>query len=658
MKQRYDELIALIEKANYEYYTLDNPKLTDREYDNMMSELLDIEEKYPELRRPDSPTQKVGGEIISEFKKVHHKIPMFSIADVFNESEIVAFDERVRKEFPNPSYVCELKIDGLAVSLIYENGIFKSAATRGNGTIGEDITHNVKTIKSLPLRLNKPETIEVRGEIYMPKKSFNKLNEQREKNGEPLFQNPRNAAAGSIRQLDSSIAKSRNLDAFLYHVPATTKKTHYEALMELKELGFVVNPNIKLVHNISEILDYIEEWTARRDELPYEIDGIVIKVNDIHMQKELGNTAKYPKWVIAYKFPAEEVKSKLTDIVCTVGRTGQITPNAVFDPVKVMGSTIRRATLHNEKYIQDKDLRIGDMILVHKAGDVIPEVVGPVLSERKTELPIYHMPDTCPICGTKLVPTESQIDLMCPNDDCPARNIESLIHYSDRKAMNIEGLGERIIEDFYNMHIINNIIDIYNLKDKKEELIELEGFGDKSVNNLLETIENSKKVSLEKLLYAIGIKGIGEKNAKILAKKYNTLDKLMAASEAELQSIPDIGPILAQNIIIFFNTPENIELINNLKSIGMNTTYLGTTNKENENFIGKRFVVTGTLQKYTRDEIQALIEENGGLWSSSVTKNTAAVIVGDNPGSKYDKAKELNIPIWSETDFEEQLKSE
>lgn len=658
MKQRYDELIALIEKANYEYYTLDNPTLTDREYDNMMSELLDIEEKYPELRRPDSPTQKVGGEIISEFKKVQHKIPMFSIADVFNESEIVAFDERVRKEFPNPSYVCELKIDGLAVSLIYENGIFKSAATRGNGTIGEDITHNVKTIKSLPLRLNKPETIEVRGEIYMPKKSFNKLNEQREKNGEPLFQNPRNAAAGSIRQLDSSIAKSRNLDAFLYHVPATTKKTHYEALMELKELGFIVNPNIKLVHNISEILDYIEEWTERRDELPYEIDGIVIKVNDIHMQKELGNTAKYPKWVIAYKFPAEEVKSKLTDIVCTVGRTGQITPNAVFDPVKVMGSTIRRATLHNEKYIQDKDLRIGDMILVHKAGDVIPEVVGPVLSERKTELPIYHMPDTCPICGTKLVPTESQIDLMCPNDDCPARNIESLIHYSDRKAMNIEGLGERIIEDFYNMHIINNIIDIYNLKDKKEELIELEGFGDKSVNNLLETIENSKKVSLEKLLYAIGIKGIGEKNAKILAKKYNTLDKLMAASESELQSIPDIGPILAQNIIIFFNNPENIELINNLKSIGMNTTYLGTTTKENENFIGKRFVVTGTLEKYTRDEIQALIEENGGLWSSSVTKNTAAVIVGDNPGSKYDKAKELNIPIWSETYFEEQLKSE
>lgn len=658
MKQRYDELIALIEKANYEYYTIDNPTITDRDYDNMMSELLDIEDKYPELRRPDSPTQKVGGEIISEFKKVQHKIPMFSIADVFNESEIVAFDERVRKEFPNPNYVCELKIDGLAVSLIYENGIFKSAATRGNGTIGEDITHNVKTIKSIPLRLNKPETIEVRGEIYMPKKSFNKLNEQREKNGEPIFQNPRNAAAGSIRQLDSSIAKSRNLDAFLYHVPATTKKTHYEALMELKELGFVVNPHIRLVHNISEIIDYIEEWTAKREELPYEIDGIVIKVNDIHMQKELGNTAKYPKWVIAYKFPAEEVKSKLTDIVCTVGRTGQITPNAVFDPIKVMGSTIRRATLHNEKYIQDKDLRIGDTILVHKAGDVIPEVVGPVLSERKTELPIYQMPETCPICGTKLIPTESQIDLRCPNDNCPARNIESLIHYSDRKAMNIEGLGERIIEDFYNMHIINNIIDIYNLKDKKEELIELEGFGDKSVNNLLYNIENSKKASLEKLLYAIGIKGIGEKNAKILAKKYYTLEKLMSATEEELQSIPDIGHILAHNIIIFFNDSDNQKLIEDLKAIGMNTTYLGTVTKENENFLGKRFVVTGTLEKYTRDEIQSLIEENGGLWSSSVTKNTAAVIVGSNPGSKYEKAKELNVPIWSEKDFEKQLKSE
>ncbi len=657
MKERYDELIKLIEKANYEYYTLDNPSITDREYDNLMSELLDIENKHPEIKRPDSPSEKIGGEIISEFKKVNHKVPMFSIADVFNESEIVAFDERIRKEFPNPSYVCELKIDGMAVSLQYENGYFKSAATRGNGVVGEDITHNVKTIKSVPLRLTEPITIEVRGEIYMPKKSFIKINEERAKNNENLFQNPRNAAAGSIRQLDSSIAKQRNLDTFIYHVPTTDKRTHYEALMDLKKWGFVVNPNIKKVNTIEEILDYINYWTLHREELPYEIDGIVIKVNDIHMQRELGNTAKYPKWVIAYKFPAEEVKTRLTDIVCTVGRTGLITPNAIFDPVKIMGSTVRRATLHNEQYVLDKNLLIGDNILVHKAGDVIPEVVGPVVADRTGNEKPFIMPEKCPICGALLVATESQIDYKCPNELCPARNIESLIHFADRKAMNIEGLGERIIEDFYNMGIIKNIIDIYNLKDKKEDLIELEGFGDKSVNKLLDNIENSKQNSLEKILFAIGIKGIGEKNAKLLARKYSNIDALQKASLEELTAIPDIGLILAQNIKDFFNNEDNINLINNLKEMGVNFTYHGASIKENDELTGKRIVVTGTLKKYTRDEIQNIIEENGGLWSTSVTKNTYAVIVGENAGSKYDKAKELNIPIWSEEEFDEKINS-
>lgn len=657
MKERYDELIKLIEKANYEYYTLDNPSITDREYDNLMSELLDIENKHPEIKRPDSPSEKIGGEIISEFKKVNHKVPMFSIADVFNESEIVAFDERIRKEFPNPSYVCELKIDGMAVSLQYENGYFKSAATRGNGVVGEDITHNVKTIKSVPLRLTKPITIEVRGEIYMPKKSFIKINEERAKNNENLFQNPRNAAAGSIRQLDSSIAKQRNLDTFIYHVPTTDKRTHYEALMDLKKWGFVVNPNIKKVNTIEEILDYINYWTLHREELPYEIDGIVIKVNDIHMQRELGNTAKYPKWVIAYKFPAEEVKTRLTDIVCTVGRTGLITPNAIFDPVKIMGSTVRRATLHNEQYVLDKNLLIGDNILVHKAGDVIPEVVGPVVADRTGNEKPFIMPEKCPICGTLLVATESQIDYKCPNELCPARNIESLIHFADRKAMNIEGLGERIIEDFYNMGIIKNIIDIYNLKDKKEDLIELEGFGDKSVNKLLDNIENSKQNSLEKILFAIGIKGIGEKNAKLLARKYSNIDALQKASLEELTAIPDIGLILAQNIKAFFNNEDNINLINNLKEMGVNFTYHGASIKENDELTGKRIVVTGTLKKYTRDEIQNIIEENGGLWSTSVTKNTYAVIVGENAGSKYDKAKELNVPIWTEEEFDEKINS-
>ena len=657
MKERYDELIKLIEKANYDYYTLDNPTVTDREYDNWMSELLDIEERHPEIKRKDSPSEKIGGEVISEFKKVEHKIGMFSISDVFNESEIVAFDERIRKEFPNPSYVCELKIDGLAVSLQYEKGILKRAATRGNGLVGEDITHNVKTIGTIPLRLNKPVDIEVRGEIYMPLKAFNELNEKRLINGEPIFQNPRNAASGSIRQLDSSVAKSRKLDAFLYHVPETDKKTHYEALMELKELGFIVNPNIRLVKNIDEILDYINEWTARRGELPYDIDGIVIKVNDIHMQRELGFTAKYPRWVIAYKFPAEDVKTRLTDIVCTVGRTGQITPNAVFDPVKVMGSTIRRATLHNGDYINSKNLKIGDNIFVHKAGDVIPEVVGPCLEDRTGNEREFVMPDKCPICGASLVLTESGIDLKCPNDLCPARNIESLIHFCDRKAMNIEGLGERIIEDFYNMKFITSIIDIYNIKDRKEELIELEGFGDKSVNKLLDNIEKSKQNSLEKLLFAIGISGIGEKNAKILAKKFMNIDNLMNASLENLTNISDVGPILANSIYNFFRNEDNIKLINDLKNIGMNMNYLGAQIKENEELLNKRIVVTGTLKKYTRDEIQNLIELNGGLWSTSVTKKTYAVIVGENPGSKYDKAKELNIPIWTEEDFDKVINS-
>ena len=657
MKERYDELIKLIEKANYDYYTLDNPTVTDREYDNWMSELLDIEERHPEIKRKDSPSEKIGGEVISEFKKVEHKIGMFSISDVFNESEIVAFDERIRKEFPNPSYVCELKIDGLAVSLQYEKGILKRAATRGNGLVGEDITHNVKTIGTIPLRLNKPVDIEVRGEIYMPLKAFNELNEKRLKNGDAIFQNPRNAAAGSIRQLDSSVAKSRKLDAFLYHVPETDKKTHYEALMELKELGFIVNPHIRLVKNIDEILDYINEWTARRGELPYDIDGIVIKVNDIHMQRELGFTAKYPRWVIAYKFPAEDVKTRLTDIVCTVGRTGQITPNAVFDPVKVMGSTIRRATLHNGDYINSKNLKIGDNIFVHKAGDVIPEVVGPCLEDRTGNEREFVMPDKCPICGASLVLTESGIDLKCPNDLCPARNIESLIHFCDRKAMNIEGLGERIIEDFYNMKFITNIIDIYNIKERKEELIELEGFGDKSVNKLLDNIEKSKQNSLEKLLFAIGISGIGEKNAKILAKKFMNIDNLMNASLEDLTNISDVGPILANSIYNFFKDADNIKLINDLKNIGMNMNYLGAQIKENEELLNKRIVVTGTLKKYTRDEIQNLIELNGGLWSTSVTKKTYAVIVGENPGSKYDKAKELNIPIWTEEDFDKVINS-
>ena len=475
-----------------------------------------------------------------------------------------------------------------------------------------------------------------------------------------IFANPRNAAAGSLRQLDARITGERNLSFIVYtwgEVSDLRWNSQVEFLRFVENLGFPINPYNKICCNEQELIQSYQSLMENRADLPYDIDGIVIKVNDIHMQRELGFTAKYPRWVIAYKFPAEDVKTRLTDIVCTVGRTGQITPNAVFDPVKVMGSTIRRATLHNGDYINSKNLKIGDNIFVHKAGDVIPEVVGPCLEDRTGNEREFVMPDKCPICGASLVLTESGIDLKCPNDLCPARNIESLIHFCDRKAMNIEGLGERIIEDFYNMKFITSIIDIYNIKDRKEELIELEGFGDKSVNKLLDNIEKSKQNSLEKLLFAIGISGIGEKNAKILAKKFMNIDNLMNASLEDLTNISDVGPILANSIYNFFRNEDNIKLINDLKNIGMNMNYLGAQIKENEELLNKRIVVTGTLKKYTRDEIQNLIELNGGLWSTSVTKKTYAVIVGENPGSKYDKAKELNIPIWTEEDFDKVINS-
>lgn len=655
MEKRYNELIDLINQASYEYYTLDNPAVTDQVWDSWMNELLEIEINYPELKRSDSPSQKIGGEIISEFKKIVHLNPMLSLANIFNKSELIAFDEKIRKEFSDPKYVAELKIDGLAVSLTYEKGILKTAATRGDGTIGEDITHNVKTIKSIPLKLKEAIDLEVRGEIFMPKKSFLKLNEQRKKAGESLFQNPRNAAAGSIRQLNSNITKTRELDAFFYHIPKSVINSHYEILNKLKSLGLKVNPNIKLLNNIEDVLNYISEWNIKRVELPYEIDGIVIKVNDINMQQELGFTSKHPKWAIAYKFPAEDVKTKLLEIKCTVGRTGIITPNAVFEPVKVMGSTLRRATLHNEKYINEKDLRIGDTILVHKAGDVIPEVGCAIISERTGNEIRYQMPNSCPICNFNLIRSTSGIDLLCPNESCPARNIEQLIHFVTKKGMDIEGLGERIIEDFYNLGIITNYLDIYNLKYKKNELIELEGFGEKSVNNLLLAIENSKNNSLERLIYALGIKGIGTKTAYILAKKYFNIEKLIAVTEEELTLIPDIGNTLAKNIVTFFKDNDNLILINKLIGLGINSNYIGEAIKENLNFKDKKIVVTGTLNNFTRDEIQKIIELNGGLWTSTVTKNTNIVIVGQNPGSKYSKAKELNIEIWDEENLIKKL---
>ncbi len=654
--ERIKYLCEVLNKANVEYYVNDNPTLTDNEYDSLMDELIKLEKDYPEYKLNNSPTSKVGNEVIAEFKKVTHPTPMFSLADVFNYDEVRDFDAKVRKEVGEVAYSCELKMDGLAVSLLYKDGIFTSAATRGDGVIGEDITHNVRTIKKLPLTLHKKIDLEVRGEIYMQKKVFHSLNEDREKKGLPLFQNPRNAAAGSIRQLDSSIARERNLDIVLYHLPNTNLLHHSDTLELLKECGLPVNPNNRICKNIDEVLAYIDYWSIHRPELPYEIDGIVIKVNDLAAQKSLGYTVKYPKWAVAYKFPAEKVITKLIDIVCTVGRTGQITPNAVLEPIKVAGSTIRRATLHNYPYIVSKDLKIGDYVYLHKAGDVIPEVVGPVLERRPSDAQEYKMITECPICGTKLELTDSKIDLYCPNISCSARKINSLIHFISRDAMNIDGLGEQIIEDFYNMGLIKDIPDIYTLSKDKEDLIELEGFGNKSVSNLLISIENSKNNSLERLLNGLGISGIGVKSAKLLASRYGTLRNLMNASVEELVKIKDIGSVLAENICNYFDNPANRILISRLEELGLNMTYQGEQVIIDSNFQNKKFVITGTIPGLSRDEIKHEIELRGGLTSESVSKKTDIVIVGTEPGSKYDKALSLGITTWDAAALENYLK--
>ena len=660
MYERMLELIDIINEADYNYHTLDNPTITDQEYDKYLRELYEIETAHPEWVKENSPTQHAGGQVIDEFKKVTHKIPMMSLSDVFSESEIIAFDERIKKEGINPEYVCELKIDGLSVSLLYEDGKLVRAATRGDGTTGEDITHNAKTIKVIPLKLKEKVNIEVRGEIFMNKETLKKLNEERKKNNQPLLQNCRNAAAGSIRQLDSKIAAERKLDNFIYHLPDPLDynlHTHQEALDYMKSLGFKINPNNRLVKNINDVLSFIEEKGKERANLPYDIDGIVIKVNNIDDQVRLGYTAKYPKWATAYKFPAEEVLTKLTDITFTVGRTGQITPNAVLEPVIVAGSTISRATLHNEDYVNEKGLKIGDIVSIRKAGDVIPEVVEAKVNRRTGKEKDFVMITGCPMCKTPLIKKEGQVDYYCPNNKCPARHVESLIHFASRDAMNIDGLGDSIMEDFYNFGFIGNIADIYSLKDHAKDLTRLEGYGEKSINNLLTSIENSKANSLERLLFGLGIPHVGEKTAKILASRCENMDNLIKTPEEELKKIPDIGDIIAKSVVDYFENSHNKAIIGELKELGLNMNYLGPKIKENINFAGKTFVLTGTLTLYTRDEASLKIESLGGTTTNSVSKKTSVVVVGENPGSKYEKAKQLGIEIWTEEEFKNKIES-
>ena len=663
-----DEILRLrelLKKYEYEYYVLNQSSVSDAEYDKLMNQLIDLEGRYPQFITPDSPTQRVGGTFDSAFKKVKHNKPMLSLSNVYNEEEIRAFTNRVFEATDDNDidYVCECKIDGLSISLIYENGILVKAATRGDGVIGEDITLNAYNIKSIPQKIDFYMPLEVRGEVYMSKKTLKILNEkQLEENKEP-FANCRNAAAGSLRQLDYTITKQRCLDTFIYTLIEPEKygiKSQYEALMFMKKLGFSVNNEAKIVNGVNQILDYINNLAIKRPSLAYDIDGVVIKVNELDLYSTIGNTAKAPKWATAYKFPPEEVPAKLLDIIFTVGRTGRITPNAIIEPTKVAGSTITKATLHNEDYIKEKDLRIGDTILIHKAGDVIPEVGEVLLDRRPKDAKPFMMINKCPECKETIYRDEGEADYFCLNINCPARILESIIHFCERKAMNIDGMGEANVKMLLDMGFIKTVSDIYELEKYSYELKHIPGWGEKSVNNLLQAIENSKKNSLEKLLFALGILEVGEKTAKILANEYNDLDSLMNASIESLSSVDNIGEVMANAIFNFFKEEKNIELINKLKSYGLNTINLNKKNIDtNSYFASKTIVLTGTLSFIGRTEASTILEnECGAKMSNSVSKKTDLVIVGDNPGSKYEKATSLNIQIMDEEEFHNKLVEE
>lgn len=654
-KYRHKELVKIIEKYSYEYYVLDNPSVTDQEYDSKYRELEELEAKFPELITRNSPTQRIGGTVLKGFSKITHKKQMMSLADVFNENELLDWNKKTCESAGKKAltYSAELKIDGLAMSLVYEDGELQYCATRGDGMVGEDVTTNVLTIPSIPTHINLPGHVEVRGEVYMPKSSLEQLNREREFRGEALLANARNAAAGSIRNLDSSIAKYRKLDAWWYYFTNAEDfgiKTHFEALAKLDELGFKTNKERRLVTGEKEILDYVQEYTQKRGDLPYDIDGIVLKTNDFDLYNEIGVTAKTPKWAIAYKFPPEEVITKLEDIIYTVGRTGKITPNAVLDPVKVAGSTVQRATLHNEDFVIEKELMIGDYVVLRKAGDIIPEIVGSLKERRTGNETLFKMIDVCPECGTSLI----KIDNMhfCPNEDCPCRNVESLIHFASKDAMDIDGLGDKSLEQFFSLGYVKNIKDIFLLKDHKYELINLDGWNVKSVEKLLDSIEVCKHNSLEKLLFGLGIKEIGSKMAKFLAKYFKNIDNLMCAQIEDLLKMSDIGDVVSNAIYKYFRNEKNIELINDLKSFNVNMEYLGTTNiNENNPFFNKTVVLTGTLEKYGRREATEMLENLGAHVSGSVSKLTDYVIYGEAAGSKLTKANELGIKTLTEEEF-------
>lgn len=651
-KQRVEELTKLLNQYNKEYYVLDKPSVSDREYDRLMQELIELEAQYPELKSSTSPTVRVGGAILEGFNKVQHEKPMLSLGNAFNEGDLRDFDARIRKVSPNISYVCELKIDGLAVTLHYRDGQFVKGATRGDGVVGEDISENLKTIQTIPLHIPYKDPLEVRGEVYMSKATLDKLNKQRAEKGEELFANPRNAAAGSLRQLDSRIAAKRELAMFCYAVPSAEElgcQTHDESLQKIEELGFNVNPNREVCDSIDGVLAYIEKWSTNRFDLPYEIDGIVIKVNQLNEQQKLGSTVKSPRWAIAYKFPAEEVETILKDIIFTVGRTGMVTPNAVLEPVRVAGTRVSRATLHNEDYVKERDIRINDRVIIRKAGEIIPEVVKPVIDARHGDEAPFEMIQDCPRCGSELIREAGEADYYCLNIDCPARIVESLCHFVSRDAMNIDGLGVKVVEQLYDNQLIENVADIYKLQ--KEQLLPLERMGEKKVTNLLTAIENSKQNSLERLLFGLGIRHVGSKTAKVLAAHFETIDALMQATFDDFKGIAEIGDVIANSILHYFTQEANVQLINELKALGLNMSYTGvkvsTANEANE-FYGKTVVLTGTLATLSRKEAGVKLEALGAKVSGSVSAKTDFLVAGEKSGSKLKKAQELGVTVIDE----------
>lgn len=654
VKERMKVLVELLNKCAYEYYTLDNPTISDYEYDKLYRELVDLETAYPELIYKNSPTQRVGDEPIIKFEKFTHQVKMMSINDVFDANEVIKFDSDIKKVAPNATYNCELKIDGVSVACIYKDGYLEVAATRGNGVTGDNITSNAKAINSIPLKLKDPLNIEVRGEIFLPKKSFDKINKEREEEGLDLFQNCRNACSGTIKSLDPKVVSKRKLDNFMYQVIGHDDKTQRETLEFLKEQGLKVNKEGKECKTIEEVLDYISYWQEHKEELPYPIDGIVVKVNEQEYYDQIGYTVKSPKWCIAYKYPAEVGKTILRKIVFQVGRTGTITPVAEFDTVYISGTDVSRATLHNEDYIKLRDIRIGDTIMVRKSGEIIPEVFDVDFSKRKEDSIPFKMIDVCPVCGEKIIRKDGEADYFCVNEECSARKVNSLIHFASKGAMNIESLGDSLIQRMFDLKMIKEIPDIYHLEDYRQELVSLDKLGEKSVENILSSIEISKGMNLDKLIFGLGIKNVGAKVATVLCEKFPSIDELIDAKFEELIEIPDVGEVIAQSVISYFSNPKNIDLINRLKEVNVNMIYK-KKDMINGVFAHKVVVLTGTLEKMTRDEAKAKIESLGGNCTGSVSKKTDLVIAGPGAGSKLTKAESLGIKVINEEEFLEML---